>query len=212
MIDAKLRSQIEPHALALELAAGDMLFQPGDPCRNFLLVTAGTARVEMSTHTGRDLVLYRVRAGETCALTITCLLSDQRYTARGIADTDLSGLALPTAAFEQLLAESAAFRRNVFRAFGERMQGLMSRLEDVLSHGLDPRLARLLLASADREGCVHLTHHRIAVELAAAREAVSRRLKGYERAGWIQVGRGRIRILDTHALDVLAEDPDADKA
>lgn len=205
MIDTDLRSRIEPHASEVRLEAGDVLFQPGDPCRNFLMVTAGTARVEMSTHSGRDLVLYRVRAGETCAITITCLLSGDRYAARGIAETELSGLALPTSAFEQLLADSAPFRRNVFQAFGSRIRSLMGRLEDVLSHGLDARLARLLLASADEEGCIHLTHYRIAVELAAVREAVSRRLKGYERAGWIEMGRGRIRILDNRALDVLAE-------
>lgn len=205
MIESSLRRQIEPEAAVVDAAAGDVLFQPGDACGNFLLVTSGTVRVEMSTYSGRDLVLYRVSAGEVCAITITCLLAGQRYIARAIADTEVSAMALPQSLFERLVVEQPTFRNDVFAAFSERIQELMSRLEEVLTHGLDPRLARCLLASADDAGNVALTHQRLAVETAAAREAVSRRLKSFEKAGWIELGRGRIRLTDRRSLAVVAE-------
>ena len=205
MIPDELRDLLESRASVQRASAGDVLFRPGDACRYFLWLTAGGVRVEMETYSGRDLVLYRVRPGEACALTVSCLLADERYSATGIADTDVEVLALPAPVFEQLLGESPVFRRHVFAAFGDRLKGLMSRLEEVLSHSLDPRLARFLLNNADAEGRVDYTHQRIAVELAAAREAVSRRLKSYQRAGWIQAGRGRIVVSDSEALAVVAE-------
>ena len=205
MISADLHSLIASRAATQRASAGDVLFGPGDPCRHFFLLVAGTVRVEMRTYGGRDLLLYRVGPGEACALTVSCLLAGERYAASGIADTDVEARALPASAFEELLGESAAFRRHVFTAFGDRLKGLMSRIEEVLSHGLDPRLARFLLNNADAQGRVAYTHQRIAVELAAAREAVSRRLKSYQRAGWIELGRGQIQLQDSRALAVVAE-------
>ncbi len=205
LIDAQLRQRIEQYAGVITAPPEQVLFRPGDPCSNFLLITEGTARVEMVARNGRELVLYRVHPGETCALTINCLLGKRPYQAQGIADTELTALALPVSRFDELLAESAEFRLAVFEAFGERIERMMARIEEVLAHGLDPRLAQLLLSQCDEAGYLNLTHYRIAVELAAAREAVSRRLKGYERAGWIRLGRGHIEILDRAALAVLAE-------
>ena len=52
---------------------------------------------------GRELLLYRVRPGEGCIITIVCLLGHAEYTAHGVAETDLRGVLLSGPLFEELI-------------------------------------------------------------------------------------------------------------
>jgi CRP/FNR family transcriptional regulator len=74
-------------------------------------------------------------------------------------------------------------------------------LEDVAFGQLDQRLAALLL---DRGNTIYTTHQALADELGSVREVVSRRLKDFEGRSWVQLARGRIRIIDRPALQQVA--------
>ena len=47
---------------------------------------------------------------------------------------------------------------------------------------------------------VQATHHDIATELGTAREVVSRQLHEFQKRGWLEQGRGRVRLLQPDAL------------
>jgi CRP/FNR family transcriptional regulator len=55
-----------------------------------------------------------------------------------------------------------------------------------------------MLASPD--GCLETTHERLAAQIGASREAVSRALKKLEDTGCISLGRGRITVEDRARL------------
>ena len=115
------------------MPAGTVLFRPGDACSLYLLLTAGTVRVQLVTPDGHQLVLYRVAAGQTCVLTTSSLISHEAYAAEGQAETAVAGLGLTPATFERLLGRSAEFRRMVFADFGHRLADLMLLLNEVRS-------------------------------------------------------------------------------
>ena len=50
-----------------------------------------------------------------------------------------------------------------------------------------------------------MTHQQLASELGTAREVISRQLNEFQRRGWIEQARGRIRLTDTAALQALAD-------
>ena len=54
------------------VAAGMLLFDEGAPCRGFPLLLEGEVRVACGSTQGRELELYRVRAGEVCVVSATC--------------------------------------------------------------------------------------------------------------------------------------------
>ena len=66
-------------ARPVELPAGTTVFRDGDGCQNYMFVIEGAVRVQKMSENGREIVLYRVSAGEACILTTSCLLSHQRY-------------------------------------------------------------------------------------------------------------------------------------
>ncbi len=195
------RRLVGAHRVAVP--AGAVLFRPGDRCDSYLVVLSGTARVQFVSEGGREIVLYRIGAGETCILTTACLMAGEAYSAEGIAETAVEAVAVPETAFHDLIGASAAFRRFVFASYGARLTDLMLRIEEVAFGRIDARLARFLAAHAGAEGTVAMTHQDLAVELGTAREVVSRQLKEFERRGWVALHRGRIDLTDRMALQSL---------
>lgn len=192
-------------ATPVTLPKGAALFRPGDACRSYLMMLDGTARVQMVSENGREIVLYRVARGETCILTTSCLMTRRDYGAEGVAETDCRALALDSAGFHELLGRSEGFRDFVFRSFGDRITGLMMLVEEVAFHRVDLRIARFLLDRADAAGGddLALTHQVIAAELGTAREVVSRQLKEFERRGLVALTRGRVAITDKPGLEAM---------
>ena len=56
------------------LPAGSRIFGPGQSPASYLLMLDGSVRVQQVSETGREIVLYRVTAGQRCALTTPCLM------------------------------------------------------------------------------------------------------------------------------------------
>ncbi|MGH8769773.1 MAG: Crp/Fnr family transcriptional regulator [Burkholderiales bacterium] len=185
-----------------ELAAGDAAYRVGSPCQAYTLVVEGRTRVQRVSDSGREIVLYRVSAGETCVLTTACLLSGSCYPAESFAETSVRKVEIPAREFHQLMAESPRFRQFVFSTYGNLIAELIVLVEEVAFRHLDVRLARLLASS--HENVIHKTHEQLAVELGSVREVVSRQLKEFERKGWIKLGRANITITQRSGLDDVA--------
>jgi len=185
----------------VNLAEGTELFAERQPCRGFPLLISGTIKVVKTTPAGREMLLYRVEPGGSCVITSSCLLGHTPYTARGIAETPLQMLILPTALFETLIADYAPFRDFVFHLLADRIAELMQLVEEVAFHRLDQRLAKLLLGKPEP---IQATHQALAEELGSVREIVSRLLKGFAAQGLVVLGRERISLLDREGLKQVA--------
>ncbi|MFA5950068.1 MAG: Crp/Fnr family transcriptional regulator [Hyphomicrobium sp.] len=203
-LDQQIAKPLIETSRVVNLPAGTQIFGPGQAPQAYLLLLQGTVRVQQVSETGRELVLYRVFAGESCALTTACLMGYEEYLAEGIAETDVEAVAVPRSTFDELIAHSAEFRRFVFTAFSVRITNLFRIIEEVAFARIDVRLAQRLLDLANASGHVELTHQQLAAELGTAREVISRQLNEFQRRGWIVTSRGVIDILRHDALGQLA--------
>lgn len=194
------------NARPVNVPAGAKAFQAGSGCENYLLVLSGTIRIQQLAESGREIVLYRVGAGETCVLTTACLLAREDYSAEAIAETLVEAIAVPKQIFDRLIARSPVFRDFVFATYARRITDLMLLIEEVAFGRIDARLARRLLELSNRDGTLAATHQSLAVELGTAREVISRQLKEFERRRWVRLERGGIEVLNPQALQSLAEE------
>ncbi len=185
--------------------AGTPIFHMGDECQSYIMVLSGQVRVQQLSENGRELVLYRLRASESCVITTACLLSAEPYPVEAIAEENTRAAILPRAAFEEAFAKDADFRRSVFATYGQRMAQMMGLLAELAFERLDARLARHLLNHAGDSTTVDLTQERLAAELGAAREAVNRRLNAWQKQGLVSLTRGRIGLNDKPGLEKLAD-------
>ena len=205
-LDESLWQDLVARSRVISLPVGSRIFGPGQAPENFLLLIEGTLRVQQVSPGGREIVLYRVSAGESCALTTACLMSYEDYLAEAIAETDIRAVAIPRAAFDDLIDRSAAFRRFVFTAFSQRVANLFHVIDDIVFARLDIRLAQRLLGLAGSGDRLAVTQQQLASELGSAREVVSRLLGEFQRRGWLTVMRGGLTIVDRAAIKRLAEE------
>ena len=188
----------------LQVPAGTVLFDASQPCRGFPLLLEGGVRVAKFAPNGREILLYRVDPGQGCILSGGCLLGHSDYTARGIAEQDVTLLSMPPAVFDELMLEFEPFRRFVFGMYGERLAEVMELVEEVAFRRLDERLAQLLV---HRGPVLDATHQKLADELGSVREIVSRLLRSFEERGWVKLERERITVLDPKGLAGLLRGP-----
>jgi len=203
VLPGPLAAAVDGGAMGMERERGQVLFDQEGPCTGLLLLDRGAVRVSLASEGGREILLYRVRPGETCVLTLGCLLGEDRYPARGVVEEDVSGLFLPAVVFHRLLNELPAFRAFVFAAFSSRLRGVLALASAVAFERLDRRLAALLLERVERGRLleIEVTHQQLADELGCAREAVSRLLEELAAQGALALARGRLRVLDKSLLE-----------
>jgi CRP/FNR family transcriptional regulator len=200
--------RLEPEALKkiraggqeVQMPSGSWLFRLGDRCEGFGFVIDGCIKVCISSESGREMVLYRVQPGESCTVTVSCLINDRPYPAEGITEGPLEAASIPKELFNDLVGTSAVFRRFVLEIFSTRVNSLMELVNEVAFNKLDQRLASRLLELGP---VVTMTHQELAGELGTTREMVSRLLENFADQGLVTLGRKRIAIEDPNLLGEL---------
>jgi len=206
-LDAEAKLILRDAAVRKHILRGTVLFRPGDSCAQFPFVDSGSIRVQRLTETGKEIVLYRVTDKETVILTTAALVSQDSYSAEGVAETDVVAYILPAERFNLLMNVSAAFRALVFDGYAQRIAALMTRIEEIICVPVNVRLAERLLAMKAEDHRIETTQQALAADLATAREVIGRALKGFEAAGWVKIARGGVEILDRRALAALRDAP-----
>jgi CRP/FNR family transcriptional regulator len=192
--------QVQAGGQEVRMPSGSWLFRLGDRCEGFGFVIDGCVKVSISSESGREMVLYRVRPGESCTVTVSCLVNNQPYPAEGIAEGPLEAVSIPRTLFNDLVERSAVFRQFVLEIFSTRVNHLMELVNEVAFNKLDQRLAARLLELGP---VVTMTHQELAGELGTTREMVSRLLENFADQGFVTLGRKRIAIEDPNVFEGL---------
>lgn len=207
LLQQKDFEHITKQSQQITVASNSTVFRQGDACENYLLVLKGSVKVFSRAENGREIILYRVKDGESCTLTTACLFARNQYPAEGITETEVTALMIPRHVFNQGLAESEDFRKIIFDQYALRLSDVISLVEALSFSRIDIRLAQLLIQMAADSPTITTTHQNISSELGTAREVISRHLKEFERNGLISLQRGSIAITNTKELQKFAESP-----
>ena len=192
------RAQVQP----FQAPPGAILFDQDGPCTAFVLFLEGEVEVSRPSANGREIVLYRLQPGDTCVLTLNCLLGQATDPARAVARRPIVGLRVPYPLFQRLLDEAPAFRAAMFALFSRRLTRLMNLVEGVAFAPVEQRLAQALI---ERGPDISATHQPLADAVGTAREVVSRQLRVWAEAGLVATQRGALQLLKPDILQAIAE-------
>lgn len=181
------------------------IFKIGTRCEQYLLLTKGVVNVRMLSKSGKSIVLYRVKAGQPCAITTSCLLGNTDYPTIGTAQTEIEALVISHINFDRALNRSETFRQFVFAGLGHRLTSIMERIDLINFTSIDSRIASILIDQRDNNNSLKTTHELIAEEVGTAREVVSRHLKKLESKSIIELKRGQITLKDIKYLSNLCD-------
>jgi len=181
---------------------GSHLFRESDHCECFMWLLEGTVRVYKHSREGREITLYRVTPGEFCVLSLQSLLTGSGFPAEAVADTELIGVTMSLADFDQAIDESKEFRRYLLKNLSQRLGDTVQLISEVTFQRLDLRLACLMGQLFERSNGAPLkvTHAQLAREMGTTREMVSRILKEFENQQCITLSRGEIDLVSSESL------------
>lgn len=186
----------------MDLPVGTFVFRQDEGCGRIGFVVSGSIRVFKEHDTGKSITLYRIGAGDTCILSMSCALSNPIHQASAVVEEDATVLTISTEDFRELMNTSNEARDYVFSMFATRLTDVMILIEEIVFRRMDERLAGILIDHAARHhsSVVHATHEKLAEEAGTAREVVTRILRDFAARGWVELQRGSITITDRKGL------------
>lgn len=161
------------------------------------IVLEGLLKVMRSDPEGREVFLYYLEPGETCAMSITCCIKNKKSEFSLIAEDDSIMWMIPTGHLDSWIAKFPSFRSLVFNSYQTRFDELLSTIDSLVFSKMDERLHKYLLDTQQATGSyiIHKTHEQIANDLDTSRVVISRLLKQMEKEEKIEQYRNRIEIL-----------------
>lgn len=185
-------------AKEVNVKEGDSIIKIGEFIRSTPLITQGLLKIVRQDDEGHEILLYYLDGGNTCVMTVTCCMKQEKSKIKAIAEIDTQLLLIPFHYMDEWMRNFRSWRNFILQTYSARFEEMLSTLDSVAFESLDTRLLRYL---GDRERALntkefHITHQQIAQELNSSREAVSRLLKKLENRGNIQLGRNRIKIIN----------------
>ena len=204
-IRAAGRRELEARAVVRRYPAGAVLFTQGTPARGLFVITEGRVRVLRGAR-GRAHVVHVEGPGGT--LGEVPLFDGGGYPATAIAQEDTRCIVYTPAAISAAMAADPTVAWAIARSLAGRVRNLVERLDRLAVQGVTTRLAAYLLELPVSNGSIGLgqTQQELAEDLGTVREVVARSLRSLKRRGLLaSAGRGRFRIINRKALELLAE-------
>lgn len=180
------------------LPAGTIIMNEDIKCSGVTLIVNGLVRIYKLSDEGREVTLYRIGRGETCVLTIACLLGSGTipYPVSAVTEHDTLMAIAPLELFRRIFQKEEAARNFVFSAMAAKFYTVLGLVENITFKRTNERLLDLLISKTGGGAYpLYATHEAIASELGTAREVVSRLLKEFELNGMLKLQRGKVTLL-----------------
>jgi CRP/FNR family transcriptional regulator len=177
--------------------AGTVILNMDAYIRTIPIVISGSIRVMREDEEGQELLLYYIRPGESCILSILEGMNRQRSKLKAIVEEDAEIIMIDVEKTSEWLAQFPEWTRFIFDLYQKRFEELLEVVSTIAFQNLDARLLQLLRGKASlyQTNEISITHQQLAQEAGTTREAVSRVLKHMEKDGLIHLTRNKISLL-----------------
>jgi CRP/FNR family transcriptional regulator, cyclic AMP receptor protein len=194
-------------AVPRSFPADTRVFHEGDPGDACYIVKEGSCRVTREHPDGRAITLATLGPGAIFGE--LAMFDGERRSASVEATEDTELLALPAGDVRRLIREHSEMAEKLVVALTRRLREANERITRQSFQTVPSRVAGVLnqllaedaLAPIVRDGVtIRLRQSDLAQLAGTSRESVSRFLATLERAGVVQVGRGRVTVLEPERL------------
>jgi CRP-like cAMP-binding protein len=195
-------------------AAGQVLWNEGDPGEALLVLEAGQLRVSRFTGAGVEVVLSVVEAPS--AIGELALLDGAPRDAAVIAQQPVTVRFVPRSTFQELLRREPAVVDGLLRSLAAMVRAGNARHAVTVGLDVPGRLAAWLLARVDEgdnrtqsrpEIVLGRSQGQLAAELGTTRSTLNRALNQFEALGYLSRSGDRIVVRNADALAAYTEEP-----
>ncbi len=180
----------------IQAGKGTILLRQGQYVKVIPVVLEGLVRVSTLTE-NRELLLYFIRPSESCVMSFSAILHNDKSKIQAEAGEDSHLLLLPAELIPAWVKNYPRLSMLFFEQYNQRYQELIDTIQQLLFNRLDHRILHYLeeLASIRQTRFIQVRHREIAQHLGTAREVVTRTMKRLEADGRIRQQDGIIQLL-----------------
>jgi len=161
------------------------------------IVVKGVIRVMRSDDDYKEILLYYIRAGESCIMSFLGGIHHDTSKVKAIAEEETEVLFIPVEKIPLLIKDYPEWLDYIFRLYHKRFEELLELVNALTFKKMDERILHFLYSKKELHGesSLKITHEQIALEMGTARVVVSRILKQMEEEGLLILGRNKITLL-----------------
>ncbi len=181
---------------------GRVFYAPEDTGEVLFLLKKGRVQLYRLSPDGKKLIVAILEEGS--------IFGEMSFIGQGMHNTfaesidDCTLCVMSRQDIENLIQEKPLVGIRFMEAMAVRLQKTEAKLEELAFKGIPARLSSLLLSlSAEENGASIVdgyTHQDLAEMLGTYRETTTQILNNFKGAGWIEIGRKRIVLLDQEAI------------
>lgn len=196
--DPQLLKAIEEHGKIQEFGPGQSIINTGQYIKMIPIILEGVVKVMRTDEEGRELFLYYLEGGETCAISLICCSASNPSDIKAIAEEKTKIIAIPVQKHEEWMHQYRQWKDFVAQTYQSRFRELLKAVDDIAFKKMDERLLKYLVVKSRQLNTneFSMTHQEIATELGTSREVISRLLKQLEKRKLVELGRNKIYVRD----------------
>lgn len=176
----------------------EILMDIGQRITHIPLVISGAVKILREDAEEKELLLYYLELGDTCAITLNCCSSAEKSTIRAVCEEAAEILFIPAGKMEEWMIQYKSWRNFVLGSYNERLKEMLSAIDMLAFNNMEERLMKYLWDKAliNKTGILHITHLQIAEELHSSRVVISRLMKKLEIENKIKIKRNKVEVLN----------------
>jgi CRP/FNR family transcriptional regulator len=192
--ESGLRSAINEAGTFREFEAQEELIREDQYIRSFPIVLTGLIKVCRTDEEGNELLLYYLRPGEVCTVSLICCMDRTRSRVKASAEEETSAIVVPVELLDSWMSKYQTWKEYVMRSMQMRFDELLDALDSIAFLKMDERLEKFFRDRYRSSGSKVFegSHQDVALAMNSSREVISRLLKQMEKKGLIRLSRGRI--------------------
>ncbi|WP_397363025.1 Crp/Fnr family transcriptional regulator [Olleya sp. R77988] len=194
----ELKEELISISTIIEIEEGTVILKQGDYIKFIPLLVSGLAKVFKEEEVnGNEVLLYYIKPGESCVMSITTLVKNQKSKVKAIIEEDAKIVVIPADKALKIATKYPKWNEFFYDLFSLKFNELLNAVELLTFSNKDLRLYKYLKkeASLKNTDIIHSTHQHIAYDLGSSREVISRLLKKLEKEGLIKLKQKSIQLL-----------------
>ena len=195
--DQKLLEEIIFRSSVRKVNKGDIIIDYGSYIKFVPLVVDGLLKIVRENEEGKEVLLYFLTGGNTCAASFSCCMVQKRSEVKAIAEEDTTIITIPLQAADEWMGKYAVWRNFVMNMYDQRLFDMIDTIDKLAFAKLDEKLWQYLEDRSYITGSnvlQDISHQEIASDLNVSREAISRLLKKLEQQGKVTLARNRVTL------------------
>lgn len=192
-----LKDKLTEFGFIKSFAEGETILNENAYIRAIPIVLRGSIGVMRSEDDGREILLYYIKAGESCIMSFLGGIHNDTSKVKAIAEEATEILFIPIDKVNLLIKEYPQWLDYIFKLYHKRFEELLEVVNDVAFKKMDERLFNFLKKKSEISDSktINITHEHLAQEMGTARVVVSRLLKQMEEEGLLVLGRNKITLM-----------------